>query len=580
MAQLRRRAVLFAACLLLPVIYLWFNYLNSAFQQVLFVQKEQQGIELASLLVEEIFDGIITGHSRLNELADNFHITIEPGIGKLPNTYKFHLLKKLQLEISTKSQLVLDSDKTTHYLISAGFVRASEALDHFATATVLAASAVGLSHDENSSNTAPILLASQLGSSITNLDGAAEDLDYSCNCDDNATPDYLDIKQKLIPFRNRGTAALKVLSSTSDREAALNQVGELLTLAELSHVGTAYNTFFEAVSKKIARSLAHRLWALWLNIGLITGVGSVISTFGLWVTFSIFRSSAKVMRDLGDSLTQSKAALLNTQRMSDEVAGLNHDLATKISELEKAQKELLDKSRFEQLGQLTATVAHEIRNPLGTIRTSAFSIGRKMGKDNPLIGPQLARISKGIERCDNIITQLLDFSRTKEIDAQPGNLDDWMLSCLQEEIERLPKELSIHCDLRLQKTLVPFDGARLRRAVVNVIQNAVDALTAHAKSPKPEGPEAPTIWVTTLQNDTHALIEIKDNGPGIPAEVLPKVMEPLFTTKSFGTGLGLSAVAQIAQQHGGILRVESEIGTGAKFTISLALATLQARLAA
>ncbi len=91
---------------------------------------------------------------------------------------------------------------------------------------------------------------------------------------------------------------------------------------------------------------------------------------------------------------------------------------------------------MEQLGQLTATVAHELRNPLGAVRTSAFLLERKL-KDKGLgIEAQLERINNGIVRCDNIITQLLDFSRTKQLQCQPGDLDDWLTGIVEEEAQK------------------------------------------------------------------------------------------------------------------------------------------------
>jgi signal transduction histidine kinase len=93
---------------------------------------------------------------------------------------------------------------------------------------------------------------------------------------------------------------------------------------------------------------------------------------------------------------------------------------------------------MEQLGQLTATVAHEIRNPLGAVRTSAFLLERKIRGKGLGVEAQIERINKGVTRCDNIITQLLDYSRTKQLTCRAENLDDWLAAAVEEEAQRLP----------------------------------------------------------------------------------------------------------------------------------------------
>jgi signal transduction histidine kinase len=570
-AQIRTRALLFAFCLFVPMAFLWFNYLHAAYQGILEINNEMQGMEIATMIHADVFHADKSKDARLRELADAYGIKIEDGLAKMPGELKFRELGKLQAEIARKSGLIVDGDARTHYLISAGFVLASEALDHFATAASLTRSAVGPSHDENSADLAPLLLAAQLGASTSLLDLAGKELLSSCDCEAAQTADYLQLKEKLQPFRSRSSTMLGVLTSGSKAADVLSLASEGLTNTELSHVGSAYDSFFNVLSAKVSGYLALRKSALWRSIVLISLAGVAVTLVGLSVSVNIFKNSVDAQKELSSALTKSETEHARTQLMNDEIGTLNNDLAGKIVELQKAQSDLLDKSRFEQLGQLTATVAHEIRNPMGAIRTSAFLVSKKLGKDNELVGPQLARINSGIERCDSIITQLLDFSRTRSLDVQTSNLDDWLIGCLREETEQFPKEINIQCELGLENLVVPFDGPRLRRAVANVIHNAADALKSSIRPADGAPREALTIWISTSRTPTHAQIEIRDNGPGIASDVLPKILDPLFTTKSFGTGLGLPAAAQVARLHGGKLQAASELGKGAKFTISIAL---------
>jgi PAS domain S-box-containing protein len=257
------------------------------------------------------------------------------------------------------------------------------------------------------------------------------------------------------------------------------------------------------------------------------------------------------------------------QRVNEEVSRLNQDLAENMHKLKEAQDELVKRGRMEQLGQLTATVAHELRNPLGAVRTSAFLLDRKVKGAVPGVENLIDRINKGVTRCDNIITQLLDFSRNKQLAFQPGKLDDWLKGVIEEEARKLPAALNISVDLGLGDREIPFDPMRLQRAVVNLISNASEAMLGTAEQPLTNPTVDARILISTYFKDEFVSLRISDNGPGMKPDVLARIREPLFTTKSFGTGLGVPAVEQIAVQHGGRLDVRSTEGKGSVFTVWL-----------
>ena len=259
------------------------------------------------------------------------------------------------------------------------------------------------------------------------------------------------------------------------------------------------------------------------------------------------------------------------KRINEEILRLNKELAANMKKLEEAQDALVKKGRMEQMGQLTATIAHELRNPLGAVRTSVFLIERKLKDKGHGVEQQLARINNGVVRCDNIITQLLDFSRTRNVKCEMGNIDQWLEAVIEEESKKLPATLQISCDFGIGDRLVPFDGARLQRAIVNLLSNASEAMLGNGDAATNMTVENPEICVSTILRATEVTIRIADNGPGISAELLTKIREPLFTTKSFGTGLGLPAIEQIAAQHGGRLDITSDVGAGAVFSLHLPL---------
>lgn len=259
------------------------------------------------------------------------------------------------------------------------------------------------------------------------------------------------------------------------------------------------------------------------------------------------------------------------KRINEEILRLNRELADSMQKLKDAQDALVKKGRLEQMGQLTATIAHELRNPLGAVRTSVFLVERKIKGKNLGVEPQLQRINNGVSRCDAIITQLLDFSRTKQLECKSDDLDQWLIKFCEEEARRLAGCINLSCYLGLEGAHIPFDPGRLQRAIANLISNASEAMVGNGDLPLPGQLGEPSISVTTRINGRHAEIEVTDNGPGMDENVIDKIREPLFTTKSFGTGLGVPAVEQIAAQHGGTLSIHSQRGKGASFTIRLPL---------
>jgi signal transduction histidine kinase len=250
-----------------------------------------------------------------------------------------------------------------------------------------------------------------------------------------------------------------------------------------------------------------------------------------------------------------------------QVVGLNRELSVKMQELRAAQDDMIRRGKMAQLGQLTATVAHELRNPLGSVRTSAFLLERKLAGKELGVEAQLERINSGIVRCDNIISQLLDFARGGKPELTVIEIDAWLVQLLEREAQNLPAQLLINTELGLGALQSAIDGARLSRAIINLLSNASEALFGPIGTRAMNPSFEPRIEVESRLTARGVEVTVADNGPGISADVLPRIREPLFTTKSFGTGLGIPAIEQILDQHRGGLDIWSEPGKGARFTI-------------
>jgi signal transduction histidine kinase len=157
-------------------------------------------------------------------------------------------------------------------------------------------------------------------------------------------------------------------------------------------------------------------------------------------------------------------------------------------------------------------------------------------------------------RCDNIINELLDYSRDRALHLHSTHIDTWLEKLLDEQA--VPQD--VVCVRKLTSDLkVPIDREQLRRAVVNVVENAVQAMQEQTSQ------EHQLTVSTGIAGDGSRLeIEFRDTGPGIPKNVQPHIFEPLFSTKSYGVGLGLSVVKNIMEQHRGGVRVQSAKADG------------------
>lgn len=272
-------------------------------------------------------------------------------------------------------------------------------------------------------------------------------------------------------------------------------------------------------------------------------------------------AEARLVRD-----KERAAEALRIKMANESITTLNADLQQAFDQLRHAQDDNIRKGKLAQLGQLTATVAHEIRNPLGAVKTAIYLIDRKT-KDKSLgIEQQMQRINNGIMRCDKIITELLDFTRTKSLAETAQPVDEWLAGMIEEERRSLPAQLTIDASYGAGSTPVLFDAGRMRRVIINLLSNAAEAMVGKAGESVPNPTEQPRIVITTSIIGGNVQIAVADNGPGISPENLARIREPLFTTKSFGVGLGLPAIENILEQHGGGLMIESSPGEGATMT--------------
>jgi signal transduction histidine kinase len=267
------------------------------------------------------------------------------------------------------------------------------------------------------------------------------------------------------------------------------------------------------------------------------------------------------------------------QLVNDDITRLNINLAEKMRQLREAHDEIIKKGKLAQMGQLVATVAHELRNPLSAVRTSAYLLRRKLTGNSANVETQLMRIDNSVARCDAVITQFLDYAKSHQLEYKEFPFDNWVVKLVEEEAQKLPEVVEVECNLGLDGISASFDPNRLSRVLINLISNASEALVGKGDDPQKFKTQTPKISVITRKSERGIEIDVADNGPGIAEDQIPKILEPLFTTKSFGTGLGLPAAIQVLEQHRGGLQVNGGLGKGATFTAWIPLVPQQVQAA-
>lgn len=241
---------------------------------------------------------------------------------------------------------------------------------------------------------------------------------------------------------------------------------------------------------------------------------------------------------------------------------------TEIHEYEERQKalqaELLARERLSAIGSVTERLARELRDPLSTMTYSLFLIKGEGGEPSPAAERALGRIERSAGRCNQIISDLLEYSHSGPLRRRPHDIDEW----LRETVGGLIVDAAVRVDFDLAAAAtVEIDPGRLRRALGYIIDNAVQA----AREAATEDRAARVILRTRLAGD-HAEIAIVDNGNGIDEAILARAFEPLYSTKRFGTGLGLTTARQIVEEHGGDIKLTSRLGQGATALIRLPVA--------
>ena len=248
----------------------------------------------------------------------------------------------------------------------------------------------------------------------------------------------------------------------------------------------------------------------------------------------------------------NRAAARKAEASAEQAAEANR-------QLQEAQAAVRRSERLAALGQLSAGLAHELRNPLGTVKASAELLARSVEANNEVAREMAGFISSEVDRTNALVTRFLDFARPLALRLEETDLAQILDEAVAEVGQHVPPfDVAIYKNY--SPDILPFllDHQLIERVIYNLLLNAAQA-----------SPPGGSITVKTRQLDGTVEIAVIDRGSGIEPKHLESIFNPFFTTKSAGVGLGLAIVSKIVDEHQGRITVESESGAGTIFRIFL-----------
>ena len=344
-----------------------------------------------------------------------------------------------------------------------------------------------------------------------------------------------EIRQYADKFFENVPSAIITIDSSGEITTFNNVASDILGIEQQSIVGlnirdTAFQSFMP-IAKLMLEGLEK-------DIIYIKHITKIKSGLGIETPIMINTSAQK---DIGGKILGVIAAFRS------------------VEEIKQLEESVVRAKNLESLGVLSAGMAHEIRNPLTSIKGYAQYIKLELGTDNEL-NTDISIIISEVDRLNGIIDRFLTFARPRELNLELFNINEVLIAVLK-LIEKEILQSNINVETKLgELPEIYLDYEQMEQVILNIIINAIDAM-----------PNGGNLEIFTCFLETSGLVEIEicDNGEGILSESFNKIFEPFFTTKAKGTGLGLAICSRIIENHKGIIEVSSFLKTGTKFTIKL-----------
>jgi len=254
---------------------------------------------------------------------------------------------------------------------------------------------------------------------------------------------------------------------------------------------------------------------------------------------------------------ENRRQIRQSQELSDTLEQTNQ-------QLRRAEADARRSERLAALGQLSAGLAHEIRNPLGVIKGSAEMLSQKLRDSQPVESELAGYISSEVNRLNALVARFLDFARPQNLDLHPKNISEIVDRALASAQTQSPHP-GVQIERRYAANLpdVLADDQLCELVFANLILNAFQAMNGN------DGLLRLSISPETSHGSAGVAVTVEDSGPGVPAAIREQIFNPFFTSKKDGVGLGLAIVAKIVDDHGGSIRLVNDPPPGARFRVFL-----------
>ena len=296
----------------------------------------------------------------------------------------------------------------------------------------------------------------------------------------------------------------------------------------------------------------------WYMLGIAVLVMALIA----FISYRIGKNLTNPIKVLVDSTTRVATGDLDEQceiKTHDEIGDLAAAFNKMTRDLKASRDQLIQAERLATAGKMSASFAHEIRNPLSSMRMLAQMLMRKPEMSEAKHQQSVRYILEEIERIDTIVKGLMDFSRPSSLNLKQQAITPILQTVLSlMEANLTHHKIQLVLDVSSETPEIQFDSDKLKQAFMNVVLNAMEAM-----------PQGGMLRVSTFTKHDSVCIKVEDTGVGIPEKDLEHLFEPFFTRKTGGTGLGLANVKRILEEHGGTVEVDSTPGEGTEVSLSL-----------
>jgi two-component system, NtrC family, sensor histidine kinase HydH len=309
------------------------------------------------------------------------------------------------------------------------------------------------------------------------------------------------------------------------------------------------------------------------NFGLLGTAITSLAACAVYLSFLLFLGENQEIADIPELVLRTlflpvvgyltyqlaqanQAEKLKAQEAVEELGRANRSL-------QEAQAEVRRAERLAALGQLTAGLAHELRNPLGTMKTSAQLLSRQVGQENAVAQEMAGFITSEVDRTNSLITRFLDFARPQRLKLETADITSMLDSAIarfEREQKNSGTSVTVFKNYSPDVPPVRFDAELMERVIANLLLNAAQA-----------SPPGGVVTVKTLSHDAEVEVAVIDRGSGIDPQNIENIFNPFFTTKTEGIGFGLAIISKILDEHGGRITVESTLGEGSVFRVFLPL---------